>query len=244
VSVRDTDRECPAGDPVNVECQRLQVQLSFLDAQQVARWASDEPLVVSERLAQARDLDVEPARIGCAPVPEELGDESLTGDDAIRMQQEQRKQRPLSRPSYGDHVAVHSHLERAQDPKLDTTRSHRQRSVHPCGDRHNRLLKPHGDSTETRSPHAAPPMLYAAKCYWPEVTEREVEQAATRAASDRDSGYVGVLLFPDDELVLCLFDGASPAAVREAADRAGIPCERVMGLRWLGTQPLERRTTC
>jgi hypothetical protein len=87
-------------------------------------------------------------------------------------------------------------------------------------------------------------MLYAAKCYWPDVTEREVEQAATRAASDRDSGYLGVLLFPDDELVLCLFDGASPVAVREAAGRASIPCERVMGLRWLGPRPLERRTTC
>jgi hypothetical protein len=87
-------------------------------------------------------------------------------------------------------------------------------------------------------------MLYAAKCYWPAVTELEVEQAARRAASDRESGYVGVLLFPDDDLVLCLFDGTSPVGVREAAGRAGIPCERVMGLRWLGPRLLERRTTC
>jgi hypothetical protein len=40
--------------------------------------------------------------------------------------------------------------------------------------------------------------------------------------------YLGSILFPDDELVLCLFESPSRAAVMEANERAGIPCERIM----------------
>jgi Nickel responsive protein SCO4226-like len=45
--------------------------------------------------------------------------------------------------------------------------------------------------------------------------------------------YRGSLLFADDDLVLCLFDGPSPAAVKRASERAGLPCERVMDATWL-----------
>jgi hypothetical protein len=75
--------------------------------------------------------------------------------------------------------------------------------------------------------------LYAAKCYWPGVTELALEQAAARAATEVDAGYVGSLLFPDDELALCLFDAPSRAAVRRTTERAAIPCERVMDSLWL-----------
>ena len=84
-------------------------------------------------------------------------------------------------------------------------------------------------------------MLYAAKCYWPDVDERELERVTTRAlrtgdARARGSGvaYVGSLLFAGDDLVLCLFEGPSRAAVKQASERAGIPCERVMDSVWLG----------
>jgi Protein of unknown function (DUF4242) len=82
-------------------------------------------------------------------------------------------------------------------------------------------------------------MLYAAKCYWPGVTETELEQAAARAAdrlrepSVRAVTYRGSLLFADDDLVLCLFEGPSRMAVKHASERAGIPCERVMDSVWL-----------
>jgi Nickel responsive protein SCO4226-like len=88
-------------------------------------------------------------------------------------------------------------------------------------------------------------MLYAAKCYWPGVTRSELEQAAARATEvlrkpgARDVTYRGSLLFVDDDLVLCLFNGPSPTAVKRASERAGIPCERVMHSVWL--QP-DRRT--
>jgi hypothetical protein len=85
-------------------------------------------------------------------------------------------------------------------------------------------------------------MLYAAKCYWPGITRSELEQATARAAEAlrepgaRDVTYRGSLLFADDDLVLCLFEGPSPTAVKRASDRAGIPCERVMDSVWLGAR--------
>ena len=83
-------------------------------------------------------------------------------------------------------------------------------------------------------------MLYAAKCYWPGITEADLEQVAKRAAiagldPGRDAvAYLGSLLFAADDLVLCLFQGPSRAAVIQASDRLGIPSERLMDSAWLG----------
>ena len=82
-------------------------------------------------------------------------------------------------------------------------------------------------------------MLYAAKCYWPGVTEIQLEPIAARAAqgssrSARDGvAYLGSLLFSGDDLVLCLFEGPSRVAVKHASESAGIPCERLMDSIWL-----------
>jgi hypothetical protein len=83
-------------------------------------------------------------------------------------------------------------------------------------------------------------MLYAAKCYWPGVTQADLEQVAERAATagldpGRDGvAYLGALLFAADDLVLCLFCGPSRAAVLQASGRLGIPRERLMNSAWLG----------
>jgi hypothetical protein len=79
-------------------------------------------------------------------------------------------------------------------------------------------------------------MLYAAKCYWPDVSQADLERVAARAAhADRsDVAYRGSLLFGADDLVLCLFDAPSRAAVKRASERLGIPCERVMDSTWVG----------
>jgi hypothetical protein len=86
-------------------------------------------------------------------------------------------------------------------------------------------------------------MLYAAKCYWPGVTQTDVERVAARASRAGRAGlaaggtpvtYLGSLLFAADDLVLCLFQGPSRAAVIQASDRLGVPCERLMDLAWLG----------
>jgi hypothetical protein len=83
-------------------------------------------------------------------------------------------------------------------------------------------------------------MLYAAKCYWPGVTQADLESVAERAAQagpgpgcDRVA-YLGSLLFAADDLVLCLFQGPSRAAVIEVSERLGIPSERLMNSAWLG----------
>jgi hypothetical protein len=84
-------------------------------------------------------------------------------------------------------------------------------------------------------------MLYAAKCYWPGVTETDVERVAARAgragltAGGSTVAYLGSLLFAADDLVLCLFQGPSRAAVIQVGDQLGIPCERLMDSAWLGS---------
>ena len=88
--------------------------------------------------------------------------------------------------------------------------------------------------TPQRHPHHS--TVYVAKCYWPGVTEAELDRVADSAVREADMvsrtgspvAYLGAILFPDDELVLCLFDSPSRAAVKETNERAGIPCERIM----------------
>ena len=84
-------------------------------------------------------------------------------------------------------------------------------------------------------------MLYAAKCYWPGVTEDDVEKAGVFLSREAEVPYLGALLFPGDALVLCLFEAQARAAVRDVSERAGIPCERVMSTSWIGN---ERRVPC
>lgn len=72
-------------------------------------------------------------------------------------------------------------------------------------------------------------MLFTAKCYWPGVTERDLRAALGHA----DSTFRGALALPGDELVLCLFDADSRAAVKDACERAGWPCERVIESVWI-----------
>jgi hypothetical protein len=84
-------------------------------------------------------------------------------------------------------------------------------------------------------------MLYAAKCYWPEITQNELQDVGLRAASGAETSrsrgneiaYLGSIMFPADDLVLFLFEASSPAAVQHKSDLAGIPCERVMPAVWL-----------
>jgi hypothetical protein len=73
-------------------------------------------------------------------------------------------------------------------------------------------------------------VLYAAKSYWPDVTEDDL---IDRRPSSEDASYVGALLFPDDGLVLCLFEAATATAVSQACHREGLPCDRVMQTLWL-----------
>lgn len=78
--------------------------------------------------------------------------------------------------------------------------------------------------------------------HWPGVTEPALERVAANAAreaerlygSGKPVAYLGCLLFPDDELVLCMFESPSFTLASRAAERAGMPCERLMNSIWLG----------
>jgi len=92
-------------------------------------------------------------------------------------------------------------------------------------------------------------MLYAAKCYWPGVTQADVERIEARATDARlgagrsSATYLGSLLFAADDLVLCFFQGANRAGVIQASSRLGIPCERLMVAAWLGPGRLTHEGT-
>jgi hypothetical protein len=83
-------------------------------------------------------------------------------------------------------------------------------------------------------------MLYTAKCFWPGVTEDELQLAAGRAGSEtgeqRDTTFRGALYLPADDLVLCMFDSSSRASVKHASEEAGMPCERVIETVWVAPQ--------
>ena len=83
-------------------------------------------------------------------------------------------------------------------------------------------------------------MLYAAKCFWPGVTEDDLRLAAEHAGSepgaDQRSRFVGLLHLPGDELALALFEADSPLEVKRASEAAGMPCERVIATVWVAPE--------
>lgn len=80
-------------------------------------------------------------------------------------------------------------------------------------------------------------MLYAAKCYWPGLTEDVLLDVADRARQRNDAGgdtrFRGLLYLPGDETALSLFEADSPASVKQASESVGMPCERVIATVWV-----------
>ena len=74
-----------------------------------------------------------------------------------------------------------------------------------------------------------------AECFWPGVDGDAVRSLDARAAASAGEltreglpvRYLGSLLIRTDEVVLCLFEGAEQV-VREAAERAEVPFERIL----------------
>ena len=82
-------------------------------------------------------------------------------------------------------------------------------------------------------------MLYAAKCYWPGVTEDDLRDAADRAHQQNDIDdrpiFCGLLYLRGDETALSLFEADSPASVKQASESIGMPCERVIATVWVAS---------
>lgn len=70
---------------------------------------------------------------------------------------------------------------------------------------------------------------FVAECFWPGVREEDVRALDERIAACVLSGvrYLGSILIREDEVVLCQFDGPA-ASVREVAERARVPFERLL----------------
>jgi hypothetical protein len=76
---------------------------------------------------------------------------------------------------------------------------------------------------------------YVAECLWPDVRKDDLRALDERAAeaSERITAqggsvrYLGSLLMPEDEVVLCLFRGGQDD-VRRVAQAARIPYDRIL----------------
>lgn len=76
--------------------------------------------------------------------------------------------------------------------------------------------------------HALPEETYLVECFWPGVTRRAVESAASSADVPGSAVCLELILIPEDEIVLGVFRGPSEAAVSDACSRAGLPCDRIV----------------
>lgn len=73
---------------------------------------------------------------------------------------------------------------------------------------------------------------FAAECLWPGVTAEALHDLEERvldecSASGERARYLGSVLMPGDEVVLCLFKGCEEE-VRRAAEAAGVPFGRLL----------------
>jgi hypothetical protein len=73
---------------------------------------------------------------------------------------------------------------------------------------------------------------YLAECFWPGVEDADLHALDQRVnavvGEDGDAvRYLGSILMRADEVVLCRFEG-SESAVRDVAERAEVPFERIL----------------
>ncbi len=74
---------------------------------------------------------------------------------------------------------------------------------------------------------------FMAECFWPGVRTadvRELDERARRSTAGTGVRYLGSVLMPQDEVVLCEFEGAADA-VRLVVERAAIPFDRIVETR-------------
>jgi hypothetical protein len=167
---------------------------------------------------------------------EELADQPLARDDAVRADEEQCEERPLLRPADRDGFAVDAYDQGAENPEFEA-------APHGAGEVSLRrgCIASSGDHFGTGLGHRPGIvfwMLYTAKCYWPGVTEGAFRLAAARAGGKPvgrpQTVFRGALYLPGDDLVLGLYESSTRMDVKRASDGAGMPCERVIEAVWVG----------
>jgi hypothetical protein len=91
---------------------------------------------------------------------------------------------------------------------------------------------------------------FVAECFWPDVDDadlatldRRIERALADLTTEPAVRYLGSILLREDEVVLCEFEGRAER-VREVAERAEIPFERILATThspWPLTQDAARK---
>jgi hypothetical protein len=77
------------------------------------------------------------------------------------------------------------------------------------------------------------PTSFMAECFWPGVQPADVralDERVRQSAAGTPVRYLGSVLMPKDEVLLCEFEGAADA-VRRVAERAAIPFDRIVETR-------------
>jgi hypothetical protein len=88
---------------------------------------------------------------------------------------------------------------------------------------------------------------FMVECYWPGITEAQVREILERpglaghSPGQRAIHPLGSLLVPSDGMVIFLFEGACPAAIREVASLAGVPFDRIVECRHITPPAAARR---
>jgi hypothetical protein len=75
---------------------------------------------------------------------------------------------------------------------------------------------------------------FLVECYWPGITAEElkrmearIELAQRQMAGMAGTPYLGAILVPADEAVFCLYAAPTAEEVRQAAERADTPIDRI-----------------
>ncbi len=95
--------------------------------------------------------------------------------------------------------------------------------------------------TYYRGEPTVPPAVagtYMVECFWPGVTSGQLESAAALASVQNAATCLELILIPEDEIVLGIFQGPSSAAVSDACKCAGLPSERIV--ETVRVRPVER----
>ncbi|HET7247038.1 MAG TPA: hypothetical protein VFJ07_19605 [Streptosporangiaceae bacterium] len=83
------------------------------------------------------------------------------------------------------------------------------------------------------------PQWHVAECLLPGLSHATAEALGHRVRQEiagppgSQVAYLGSLLMPEDEVLLCLFAGPE-AEVRAVSERAGLPFERILGCVGVG----------
>jgi hypothetical protein len=81
---------------------------------------------------------------------------------------------------------------------------------------------------------------YLVESYLPDAGSTGVAGLAAQLAAGFDAGHRCSLVLTDEDMCLHVFDGQSPEAVCEAAQRAALRCDRISRIELISGEPMRK----